>query len=260
MLEYAAGVLTRWERPDFMTTRKEMLEKARQALGYHGAADLKRASRSLDSLPPLGPVLPPVAPSELVEKFEDELQKLAGIAHRAASIADLEQTLKDVLSKSEVGPVVLSRNALLSQLKLPEKLAAWGRDCLIWPSDENVSEKSLADFRRRCFEAQVGITGVEFALAESGTLVLTSETEGSQLASLAPPIHVALYRRAQVVESLEEVLARLPPLRKPTQLAGRSVVFITGPSRTADIEQISIRGVHGPKYLYAVLVEDSCLP
>lgn len=242
-----------------MTTRKEMLERVRQALGHSGAAGSGGASQSLDALLPLGRVLPPVAPSELVEKFEAELQKLAGIACRAVSTTDLEQILRDILSKSEAGPIVLSRNSLLSQLRLAERLTAWGRDFLIWPSDENVSKERLADFRRQCFEAKVGITGVEFALAESGTLVLTSSTEGSQLASLSPPIHVALYRRAQVVELLEEVLARLPALRNPTQLPGRSVVFITGPSRTADIEQISIRGVHGPKHVYAVLVEDSCL-
>jgi L-lactate dehydrogenase complex protein LldG len=259
VLEYAAGILTRLGSPDSMTTRKEMLEKVRRALGHTGTAGFEKASQSLDALPPLDRVLPPVAPSELVEKFEGELQKLAGIACRAASITDLDQILRDILSKSEGGPIVLSRNSLLSQLRLSEKLTTWGRDCLIWPSSENVSKERLTDFRRQCFEAKVGITGVEFVLAESGTLVLTSPTEGSQLASLAPPIHVALYRRAQVVESLEEVLARLPALRNPTQLPGRSVIFITGPSRTADIEQISIRGVHGPKHVYAVLVEDSCL-
>jgi L-lactate dehydrogenase complex protein LldG len=101
---------------------------------------------------------------------------------------------------------------------------------------------------------------VEFVLAESGTLVLASRTEGSQLASLAPPVHVALYQRSQVYASLEEILERLPVPRDPHEpLPGRSVVFITGPSRTADIEQILIRGVHGPREVHAILVEDSCL-
>ena len=106
----------------------------------------------------------------------------------------------------------------------------------------------------------MGITGVEFVLAESGSLVITSRTEGAQLGSLAPPTHIALYCRSQALASLEEVLERLPvPLDPAETVPGRSVVFVTGPSRTADIEQILIRGVHGPKEVHAILVEDSCL-
>ena len=96
-------------------------------------------------------------------------------------------------------------------------------------------------------------------LAESGTLVLSSATEGVQVASLAPPVHVALYRRSQLVGSLDEVLAKLPISNSSGRsTAGRSVVFVTGTSRTADIEQILIRGVHGPREAHAILVEDSC--
>jgi L-lactate dehydrogenase complex protein LldG len=117
----------------------------------------------------------------------------------------------------------------------------------------------LRAFAEASFAATVGITGVDFALAETGSLVVTSRTEGTQLASLAPPVHVALYRRSQLVASLDEVLERLhvashPDLAPP----GRSVVFITGTSRTADIEQILIRGVHGPGEVHAILVEAAC--
>ncbi len=117
----------------------------------------------------------------------------------------------------------------------------------------------MKGFAEASFAAMVGITGVDFALAETGSLVVTSWTEGAQLASLAPPVHVALYRRSQLVASLDEVLERLPMARTGEQpVPGRSVVFITGTSRTADIEQILIRGVHGPGELHAILVEESC--
>jgi L-lactate dehydrogenase complex protein LldG len=117
----------------------------------------------------------------------------------------------------------------------------------------------LRTFADASFAASLGITGVEYALAETGSLVVTSWTEGAQLASLAPPVHVALYRRRQLVATLDEVLERLRVACAPREAAwGRSVVFITGTSRTADIEQILIRGVHGPGELHAVLVEEDC--
>jgi L-lactate dehydrogenase complex protein LldG len=149
-------------------------------------------------------------------------------------------------------------------LGLEEKLRALGKSVVMWTPASAVEAGSesaaLREFATASFAATVGITGVDFALAETGTLVVTSHTEGSQLTSLAPPVHVALYRRSQLVSSLDEVLERLAVPRDPNlPLPGRSVVFITGTSRTADIEQILVCGVHGPREVHAVLVEDSCL-
>lgn len=240
-----------------MAKRDEILTKVREALGHtlKPAPDAKPAS---PGLAPGGALLPPIMPEDRVHAFQIELQKLAGAAYRASSIEELDRILQDILAASGQGPVVLSRNPLLTRLRLAEKLETWGKRAEFWP--QAATKEALTRFREQCFSAQVGITGVEFALAESGTLILTSRSEGSQLVSLAPPVHVALYRRPQVVESLEEVLDQLQVPRHPEQaLPGRSVVFITGPSRTADIEQISIRGVHGPIEVHAILVEESCL-
>jgi L-lactate dehydrogenase complex protein LldG len=201
--------------------------------------------------------MPPIPPEELIPKFESELAKVSGTAYRAHDLQDLEGHLKSILGQSEAG-IVLSCNPLLARLDLAEKLRAWGKAVTVWPGDAGTAGDS--GFRDQAFAADVGITGVDFVLAESGTLVLSSATEGAQLASLAPPVHVALYRREQVLGSLEEVLERLPVPRGPdTSMPGRAVVFITGPSRTADIEQILIRGVHGPREVHAILVEDGCL-
>jgi L-lactate dehydrogenase complex protein LldG len=149
----------------------------------------------------------------------------------------------------------------LAKLGIPERLTKLDKFITTWATGPGVAgTDSLSDFTKASFEAGSGITGVDFVLAESGTLVLSSATEGVQVASLAPPIHVALYRRSQLVGSLDEVLGKLPISNSQSHPpAGRSVVFITGTSRTADIEQILIRGVHGPREVHAILVEDSCL-
>jgi L-lactate dehydrogenase complex protein LldG len=197
-----------------------------------------------------------------VAKFEEELRKVAGCAYRAATAQEVEEILRRLLTTGGAKTVVLSRNPLIAQLGLEEKLRALGMAVAVWPTagGGETAQKVAQEFREQAFAAEVGITGVDFALAETGTLVLSSLTEGAQLASLAPPVHVALYRRSQVFGSLEEILERLPVPRDPAQpVLGRSVVFITGSSRTADIEQILIHGVHGPREVHAILVEDSCL-
>jgi len=218
--------------------------------------------------------MPAISPDQLVPRLEEELVKVAVRTHRASSLAELERILADIFTSANATSAVLSRNPLLARLGVASRLGASGKSVAVWaappsslgPSAEPGSRsKTDAEeaFRQRCFSAEVGITGVDFALAESGTMVVTSLTEGSQLASLAPPVHVALYRREQVLATLEEVLCRLPGLSAPRDatesIPGRSVVFITGTSRTADIEQILIRGVHGPREVHAILIEEACL-
>ena len=213
-------------------------------------------------LPPLdlAGVMPFVAPEDYLAKFEAEWEKVAGIAHRVASLTELEAVLQKALESAETDAVVLSGNPWLAELGIAERLTTLNKLVTSWMAASGVSETtSLSDFTKASFAAGAGITGVDFVLAESGTLVLSSATERVQVSSLAPPIHIALYRRNQLVGSLDEVLAKLPILnRQDAPTAGRSVVFITGTSRTADIEQILIRGVHGPGEVHAILVEDSC--
>jgi len=206
--------------------------------------------------------MPPIEPANLIPRFEEELQKVSGHAHRVASTGGLHETLDEILKGQEGKRVVLSRNPLLAQFGVARRLQELGIAVTVWPEGPDTPSDSAAQrFREEAFAAEVGVTGADWVLAESGTLVLSSLTEGAQLASLAPPVHVALYRRSQVLGSLEEVLERLPDLGDPSAPApGRSIVFVTGVSRTADIEQILIRGVHGPRELHAILVEDSCLP
>jgi L-lactate dehydrogenase complex protein LldG len=219
---------------------------------------------ALAAASPLVGVLPDIPPEELLPKFEAELTKVAGMAHRAANRQGLEEILGTILSQAKATSVVLSRNPLLAELNIEPLLRRWGKRISVWQAfragdASGAGDASTKAFAEASFAATVGITGVEFALAETGSLVVTSWTEGTQLASLAPPVHVALYRRSQLVASLDEVLERLPLAGAPEQAGlGSSVVFITGTSRTADIEQILIRGVHGPGEVHAILVEAAC--
>jgi L-lactate dehydrogenase complex protein LldG len=237
--------------------RDEMLGVIRNILKTHEKGNLKAPDRPLPL--PLEGVMPPIPPEELPERFESELQNLGCDTYRVSNLSELEENICSILEQAQAESVVLSRNPILNQLQIEKMLDNRGIRVFVWPtSTEGQPEGSF--FRDQCFAAGAGITGVDFALAETGSLVLTSITEGSQLASLAPPVHIALYRRSQIRATLDEVLQSLPVSRDPGKSSpARSVVFVTGTSRTADIEQILIRGVHGPRSVHAILVEEPCL-
>jgi len=240
-----------------LASRNEFLNSVRNALKINKDDSLREPRQPLPA--PLENVMQAIVAGELLERFEAELDTLGGIAYRASSLSMLEGILRPIVDQAPGSPVVLSRNALLSQLHVAEMVGRWSLRASSWP-DSAPEQAGSAHFREDCFAAQVGITGADFALAETGSLVLTSFTEGSQLASLAPTTHVVLYRRSQLRATLDEVLQNLPVSRDPARPSpARSVVFVTGTSRTADIEQILVRGVHGPRELHAILVEEACL-
>ena len=99
------------------------------------------------------------------------------------------------------------------------------------------------------FKVDVGITGAQAGIAETGTLVLDSSVERNRLVSLVPPIHIAILDASKIFLTLGETLAALHsgPEISP------AITFITGPSRTADIELTLTLGVHGPQELYVII-------
>jgi len=106
------------------------------------------------------------------------------------------------------------------------------------------------ELRNVCATVDIGITSADYALADTGTLVLLASPAEARLISLLPPAHLAVVPRARILTGLDELFTILP---NPTAFTS-SMVLITGPSRTADIEQILVRGVHGPGQITVVIV------
>lgn len=100
--------------------------------------------------------------------------------------------------------------------------------------------------RARIDDYAFGITRASLGIAESGTLVLKDADTSSRLGSLAPWVHIAVLNRNDIVLSISEALARLGD--------ERYTVFVTGPSKTGDVEGILIKGVHGPGVQVCCLV------
>lgn len=105
------------------------------------------------------------------------------------------------------------------------------------------------------YDADAGITDVQAALAETGTLICTSSAIHSRAPSMLPPLHVALLRRSDIMPDMIDYWA-MQKGKRSMDLPS-SITFITGPSKTSDIEGILVTGVHGPMHVHILLVEDA---
>jgi L-lactate dehydrogenase complex protein LldG len=115
----------------------------------------------------------------------------------------------------------------------------------------------LLQIRRGRAEAEdrVSVTPCHAAIAETGTLMLISGAQTPTTLNFLPETHIVVLRRDQIVATYEDAWDRLRA-RKTAEPLPRAINFVTGPSRTADIEQHIELGAHGPRRLHIVLVED----
>jgi L-lactate dehydrogenase complex protein LldG len=107
------------------------------------------------------------------------------------------------------------------------------------------------ELRQTCASADFGISSATYALADTGTLVMMASNDEARLISLAPPVHIAIVPAERILTGLDELHTVVP---QPADRSS-SMVLITGPSRTADIEQILVRGVHGPGEIHVIVVD-----
>ena len=192
---------------------------------------------------------------ELLARFSAELGAVGAHVHRAGSESEAAAVVARVCAGAGAGEVALSGSPLLAGPLLAEALASAGlRPFHVTDFAPEGRGELIA--RLECCGA--GVTGADYAIAETGTLVLTGDEEGALLASLLPAVHVALLRPRQISWSLAEVVGRLRRERMGRDLRQgpvcRSATFITGPSRTSDVELVLSIGVHGPKQLHVVIV------
>lgn len=123
--------------------------------------------------------------------------------------------------------------------------AVAGLGCEAWPLDGAFDKQKLEG-------CDAGLTTCEAAVAQTGSILVSSASNGGRALSILPHTHVVLVRREQVVGDLSDAFALIRERhgdRLPSMLS-----FITGPSRTGDIERILVLGAHGPKELIVILV------
>jgi L-lactate dehydrogenase complex protein LldG len=205
--------------------RDQILHKVRTALG-------RSSGQVPEPPPPVDLRIPEVPQPERIAEFRHRLELLAG---KTACVHTAREAAEYVES------VVAGRDAVASNAPF---LTECGILSLPGVRHGFTDPESL---RTACSTYAVGITSADYALADTGTLVMLSEP---RLISLLPPVHVAVISAGCLLSSLDELLSIVPD---PARVSS-SMVLITGPSRTADIEQILVRGVHGPGEIHVVIV------
>jgi L-lactate dehydrogenase complex protein LldG len=216
------------QQEDTLMSKEHILHKTRTAIG-------RSAGQPPAPLDPPRIRIPAMDPQTRLRRFTEALENLGGVVHSVESPGEALACVQSLLQ----GKTAVASNAPI--------LAELGITALQGVST-GISEE--ATLRNLCASAAAGITGADYALADTGTLVLFSSPEEARMISLLPPLHLAVIRRDQILTGLDELLS-LAPL--PADRSS-SLVLITGPSRTADIEQILIRGVHGPGEIHVVVV------
>jgi L-lactate dehydrogenase complex protein LldG len=209
-----------------MTARDQILQRTRAALGGGSGRQAEP--------PPARIRIPEKTVEARIEAFGRAVSALAAKLY----VTSPAEALKAVAALVDGKPAVASNAPIL-------------RGCGIaaLPSVETgFTDREL--LRQACASAAFGITSADYALSDTGTLVMLASPDEARMISLLPPVHIAIVPRARLLTGLDELLSTVP---RPGDLAS-SLVLITGPSRTADIEQILVRGVHGPGELHIFVI------
>lgn len=167
----------------------------------------------------------------LEEAFKQKLEEVNGNVHLFESESDLFESLKQFLSKFNPNHICCNEPDLQNKL---ETFRVQFSDCSEMPKN-----------------IEAGISGCEFLIAHTGSVMVSSAQKGARQIFVYPPVHIVIARKKQLVAYLEEAYSGIQ--KKYNRNFPSQITLITGPSRTADIEKTLILGAHGPRELHVFL-------
>ena len=222
------------------SARDTVLGRVRAALGKTGADAKARAdAEAYIAAHAQGPR--PRMQQDLVARF---LQRAS----------DMESTVEPLTERNAI-PGAVAR--YIDALQLPALLATQkSRHGVCWPEfgDLDWSGAGLdIAVRPTVGDDRLGITGAFCAIAETGTLVMLAGADTPTATTLLPDTHIAVVRAERIVSGMEEAIALI---RRERGQLPRAVNFISGPSRTGDIEQTIVLGAHGPYRVHILVLSE----
>lgn len=181
---------------------------------------------------------------EQIELFMKNWQGMGGEAKRFATKEELAAHITEIATSMSARNMIRANDPLLEELGIDERLSKV--EMTVWKKDNpaNLLEKAAG--------ADIGITVVDFAIAHTGTVVVTSSPDKGRSISLLPTAFMAIIRAEDIRTRMGEVMTEIHKWNGNRMPAG--IHFITGPSRSADIENDLTIGVHGPGIVFAFIL------
>jgi L-lactate dehydrogenase complex protein LldG len=192
--------------------------------------------------------------ADLVEQFAEVLAGVGGRAHGPLPVTQALDLLVRLCRERAGGAAVAlsTGDPLIGELGVAEHLAEAGLDVLA-PDD--------VFWRERLAEAGVGVTGAIAGVASSGTVGIVCGPGAPRATSLVPPAHICLVLRGTMVGDLADALRPFTPGDEEQQASGTQLpsglVWVSGPSRSADLELVLTVGVHGPGSVDVIVVDEN---
>ena len=179
---------------------------------------------------------------ELRTQFIDELSKVNTNVIEETNESHIKSSIKSLIKNKDMKSFSIWESEYLKKLNLKQDLKDFGLKLI------------TARNKNRIAESDIGITEVDYAIADTGTLVLLTNKNQPRTISLLPPIHLAIVRPENLVRNISDLFIILKNKLQEGEDLTNCMTFITGPSRTADIELNLTLGVHGPKELYVLIL------
>lgn len=187
---------------------------------------------------------------DLRERFIKEWTTLGGQAFSIKDRAELTQAIKGIIQERHIQQAMRWDHPELENLKLEEVFSAEQASLARWPLG-----KEYNDWIGKAAAMEAGIVWGDIAMAETGTVVLPGASPGQPTSVCVLPITlIAIFTTAQLVDGFAPVMKMLKQ-KYGTELP-TTTTFITGPSRTTDIEMVLTIGVHGSRYVYALILDE----
>jgi iron-sulfur cluster protein len=242
----------------------------------------ERRLRNLDRLP------------KLVEQFKERLEAVSGQFHYARDAGEARRIIGEICRRAGAGIVTKSKSMATEEIELnpyleslgmepvetdlgeyimqrrhehPSHILApavhltkeeWAAELGTEPTNEAILAHARADLRQKFINAAVGITGANMAIAETGTVVIVTNEGNADLTLTLPPVHIAVFGIDKIVAGIDDAAAilKILPRSASGQLMSVYVNWVTGPSRSADIESTLTLGAHGPREMHCVVLDN----
>ena len=157
--------------------------------------------------------------------------------------------------------IVTWKHPLIDSLNLPDalvdqKVPVYVTELKESDADETFREKERERLRKHVIDSYIGITSADFCMAETATLVMRTRPGQARSVSLVPSIHVAVIHLDQIIADLKELYALIQWDSENKRGLTNCMTFISGPSKTADVEATMVHGAHGPREVYVYVMTD----